>query len=281
MSDGKVKAGKPGKSSNNNENSSGRPVIIGATMEKSTVTNVELPKFTLKNSTRSYADSVAPAHWFHTKSVFIRETLVPCEPRTVLLANDASVVAKHTGDMLIPLQNADPRLHRVLFVSDMRYNLVSVSKLAGKCIYSKYRVDDFQLTLKTNGFGLGMGHQDQDTGLYVLATPTAIPLHTLTATSKDAELWHLRLAHINECGITTVHKHADSVPSSAAWVMCVEHAVLVRLTDYRSPGSLNVQTMWERQSTRTSLAHFRCLSSTGSGMCRRSWKTTHGACLLV
>lgn len=88
--DGKAKSGRRCKASNSNGDSSGRPIIVGATMAESTMNNAERTNSTPPDDTRSYADNAATAHWFQISSVFIPETpsrvsLAQCCWRTMRL----------------------------------------------------------------------------------------------------------------------------------------------------------------------------------------------------
>lgn len=82
--------------------------------------HIEFTSITRPGDPSSYADSAATIHCLHTKSLFVPGTLQPCEPRTVLLANKASVLENQTVDVLILFQNSIICLHRMLYVPHMR-----------------------------------------------------------------------------------------------------------------------------------------------------------------
>lgn len=81
--------------------------IAGAAVQKVDKTSISPPK-----DHRSYADSGAICHFFHCDSDFVAGSLVPCEERTVMLADKTSVTATHVGEVILPFYNADVRLKR-------------------------------------------------------------------------------------------------------------------------------------------------------------------------
>lgn len=184
---------------------SGKVEIAGATVEKTTISP--------PNNRRSYSDSGATAHCYHDESAFIPGSLKACEPRTIMLADETSVVTKQCGDVLMPFEFANVRLTEVLHVPSLGFNLVSVGRLADKGISSHFRRHDVQLTFETKSFLLGAGHRDPATGLYMLPEPVPSTECTLSVTEeKHPELWHRRLAHIHSRALPKLHEHVDGVP---------------------------------------------------------------------
>ena len=106
---------------------------------------------------RSYADSGATCHCFHSRSVFVQGSFTPCEARTVMLADKTSVTSTHTGEVVLPFEHANIRLQNVLYIPNLGYNLVSTGKLADNGIQSLFRRFDVRLSLQTNSFFIGLG----------------------------------------------------------------------------------------------------------------------------
>ena len=180
--------------------------IAGAMVEKTTIS----PPCDL----RSYADSGATVHCFHSDLAFVPGSLEPCETRTVMLADKRSVNSNQCGDVIIPFQNANIRLKGALLVPNLGYNLVSTGRLADNGIESHFRRRDVQLSLEESRFVVGCGERDEETGMYMLPEPISqsVPATAMVASTSESELWHRRLAHINSRDLVDVHKHADGVP---------------------------------------------------------------------
>ena len=117
---------------------------------------------------RTYADSAATSHCFHSPLSFVTASLRKCPTRTVLLANNEKVKVKSWGDVRIEFDDAIIRLKKVLYVPKLGYNLVSTGKLADNGIESEFRRHDLKLKLEGSGKTIGNGSRDQKTGLYVL-----------------------------------------------------------------------------------------------------------------
>eukprot|EP00171_Calliarthron_tuberculosum_P008425 IDg8425t1 len=183
----------------------GKLEIVGATVEKASISP--------PNDRRSYADSGATVHCFYNEFAFIAGSLKPCTPRTIMLADATPVVANKSGDVLVPLQNANIRLKEALYVPSLGFNLISVGRLSDNGIESHFRRHDMQLSLECSGFMLGTGQRDSKNGLYMLPEPDLSVECTLSLTErKDLELWHRRLAHINSRDLSLLHEHVDGVP---------------------------------------------------------------------
>lgn len=149
----------PKSSTRKTRKSAGKVEIAGTIIEETTVNP--------PSDHRSYADSGATAHCFHDASSFIQGTLRSCTPRTIILADGTSVAATQCGDVLMPFESANIRLSDVLYVPSMSFNLVSVGRLSDKGIESHFRRHDLQLTLETDGFIIGSGQRDLNSGLYM------------------------------------------------------------------------------------------------------------------
>lgn len=117
----------------------GKMEIAGAAVEKTTITPA--------NDMRSYADSGATVHCFHSKSAFVPGSLQKCGARTVMLANKTSVESEYYGNVILPFENANVRLQRALYVPNLGYNLVSSGILADNGIETHFRREDVQIVL--------------------------------------------------------------------------------------------------------------------------------------
>jgi len=186
---------------------SGKVEFAGASVEKTTI----VPP----NDLRSYADSGATVHCFHSEAAFVPGSLELCETRTVLLADKTSVTATQCGEVIMPFENAVLRLKGALFLPSLGYNLVSTGRLADNGIFSFFRRSDVRLSSESDGFVLGTGLRDPETRMYMLPEPQSQSSSERALAVSDpaeTELWHRRLAHINARDLTTVHQHADGVP---------------------------------------------------------------------
>ena len=198
---------KTGASSTGNRKDKGKVEIVGATVEKTTLS----PPHDL----RSYADSGATVHCFHSEIAFVPGSLESCDERTIFLADKTCVKSNYCGDVLLPFQNANVRLKRALYIPNLGYNLVSTGRLADNGIESHFRRDDVQLVLQQDEFVIGHGYRDTETGMYMLPEPLThhtAEVVTVSSANESTELWHRRLGHINSRDLSTLHKHVEGVP---------------------------------------------------------------------
>ena len=202
--------GKMVSSNDNNLKDSGskkhKVELAGAVVEKTTI---DPPK-----DFRTYADSGATIHCFFNRDAFVPGTLTSCSERSVEFADKTSANANLWGQVLIAFDQVDIRLHNVLYVPSMAYNLVSIGRLADNGIESLFRREDVLLKLETNNITVGRGIRDPDSKLYVFANDIAVNVLKVSdvINSSDTMLWHQRLAHINMQDLSLVHKHVDGVP---------------------------------------------------------------------
>lgn len=155
---------------------SGKVEIAGATVEKTTISPPA--------DHRSYADSGATAHCFHSKFAFVHGSTKLCPRVTVLLANKSSVEAAQCGGVIIPSENANMRLTRVLFIAILGYNLVSTGNLADKRIESHFGCTDIKRILEEKGFFVGSGTRDPNSTMYMVP-PDGVPTILRTANVSD------------------------------------------------------------------------------------------------
>lgn len=112
--------------------------------------------------------------------------------------------------MILPFENANVRLKRVLFLPSLRYNIVSIGSLADKGIESHFGRAEVKLILKENGFFIGSGNRDSISTMYMLPHPIfqqASEMAMSLSECKTAQLCHRRLAHINPRDPLKLHKH--------------------------------------------------------------------------
>jgi hypothetical protein len=141
--------------------SKGRKVeIAGATVDR---TSVNAPK-----DLSSYIDSGDTAHVFHNPRMFMPGSLAVCESRTISLADKSEVHATHSGEVVLPFENANIRLTGVYFVPDLGFNLVSVGRLADKGITTSLNKLCVTLHVAQSGFNIGNGTRDDSTPVYTV-----------------------------------------------------------------------------------------------------------------
>ena len=160
---------------------------------------------------RTYYDSGATSHVFHSEDAFIPGSLHECDPRTVLLADKSFVKASRCGEVILPFEHVSIRLRSALLIPGLEYNLVSVGCLADNGIESIFREKDVILRHITGNPSIGYGTRDDGTRLYSLPSPNYATLTMLTA-ENETSLLHRRFAHINMDDVCNVHKHANGIP---------------------------------------------------------------------
>ena len=206
------KSSKKSSQGGRSKGSCSKPELIGMVQcsydKKMERTTINPPK-----DDRTYHDSGATSHVYHTEDAFVPGSITECEPRTVLLADKSSIIASKQGEVILPFQNANIRLKCVLFIPGLGYNLVSVGRLADNGITSLFESRHVQLKYKPSGMIIGQGVRDDTTKLYALPDPVKTAMHTIaTVKDSEAQLWHKRLAHMNAKDLCQVHKHAIGVP---------------------------------------------------------------------
>lgn len=206
---------KKGSTNDNNskdsaKNNKHKVELAGSVVEKMTI---DPPK-----DFRTYADSGATIHCFFNREAFVPGTLTSCSERTVEFADKTSANANLWGQVLISFDHVNIRLHNVLYVPSMAYNLVSTGRLADNGIESLFRRHDVLLQLESNNTVIGHGIRDLDSKLYVFSNEIAMNVLKVSdvTNSSDTTLWHQRLAHINMQDLSLVHKHVDGVPKLTA-----------------------------------------------------------------
>lgn len=170
----------------------------------------------VKSLNNTYADSGATTHMFHEEVCFVPGSLKSCSKRIIYLADRTSVTAKSYGEVLLTFEKSVLRLQDVLFVPALKYNLVSVGRLADKGIESQFTSSHLILMLQRNKSIIGTGSRDLSSGMYMLPSPALTNEFALKVNNENGKtltkLWHRRLAHLNLNDLVNVHKYADDVP---------------------------------------------------------------------
>lgn len=167
---------------------------------------------------RSYADSGATGHFFHSEYYFVPGSIQACEETTVISADKTPVSISKCGDVTLPFKNANICLKSTFLVTGLGYNLVSTGCLADNGIDSSFRRQGALLSLEKDDFYIGSGERDAETGLYAFpqpffqGKPNLAMLTSLSKSEAETQLWHQRLAHLNARDLLNVHKHASGVP---------------------------------------------------------------------
>jgi hypothetical protein len=76
----------------------------------------------------SYIDSGATSHVFFHPRAFVPGSLEACDTRMISLADKSEIRATHSGEVVLPFENANIRLTDVYFVPVLGFNLVSVGR---------------------------------------------------------------------------------------------------------------------------------------------------------
>lgn len=164
---------------------------------------------------RTYADSGATIHIFHSVRAFVPGSIKQCAEGCVTLADESSVNASSCGDVMLHFEEFIIQLQQVLFIPSMGYNFVSTGRLADKGVESLFRRKYILLMLESDGTIVGSGDRDLESKMYVLPFPYLNNSTALAVKNKgrcEIELWHPRLAHINLQDLKLVHKFLDGVP---------------------------------------------------------------------
>ena len=164
-----LKVGGAGSGATNGSRKKGKVDIISTIVEKTTISPPA--------DHRSYADSGATVHCFHTLEAFVPGSLKPCPRSTVLLANKSSVETNQCGEVILPFENANVRLRRVLYIPKLGYNLVSTGRLADNGIESHFCRTNVRLVLEENRFFVGSGDRNSKSRMYMLPEPMS---HSIT-----------------------------------------------------------------------------------------------------
>jgi hypothetical protein len=165
------------------------------------------------------ADSEASEHMTYHREWFTNFTPIPSGQRGVRVANGNLIWAEGIGDISIESQINGQwitgTLRRVLYVPELRRNLVSICQITEKnmaCIYKKDRCE-----IHTDG-GQGVlvmtGHKEGQLwriNIRVKMTKANIVATEIGGTGQSEDSltnWHHRLGHVNVDTITTMEKRA-------------------------------------------------------------------------
>lgn len=124
------------------------------------------------NDHRTYHDRGATFHVFHSERSFVLGSIVACEPRPVMLANQSVVTTSKRGKVICSFENASIRLQKVLYICSLGYNLVSVERLADNGIHSLFFSKNIELQHKHSELIIDYAFRDEDTMLYSFPAPT-------------------------------------------------------------------------------------------------------------
>lgn len=129
-----------------------RVKISGENKEKSTV----IPR----KDFRSYADSAATGHSFHSKLLFVPGSLRKCYQTTILLADKMSVTANKCGEVIFPFENANISLKNFFHIPGMGYYLVFTGVIADNGMESYFSRNFVNLEPEATGLNIGKGCRD-------------------------------------------------------------------------------------------------------------------------
>lgn len=232
----------------------GKPKVelAGSLVEKTTV---NAPK-----DYRTYADSGATTHCFFNERVFVPNSIVSCDDRTIEMADKSTVTSNKLGEVILFFKHVNIRLQKVLYVPSMGYNLVSTGRLADNGIESLFRRHDFVLQLESDATTIGQGDRDSSSGLYVFPNQNLdITLIMSEHNVSDTFLWHRRLAHINMQDLYNVHNHADGIPKLTRPKTLAVLAILEKHTSSHLAVISNQLLVLAKSSIPTSWASSKCL----------------------
>lgn len=163
----------------------------------------------------SYFDSGATAHCFHSKSAFVPGSIKACPSVTVFLASKSFLETTQWGKVILPFQNANVRLSRVLFIPSLGYDLVFTINLVVNGIESHSGRSNAKLVLEKNGLFDRNGYRDPAPKMYMFSQNTFhhhSRLAVLLTNFETALLWHRRLAQNNPRDLLNLHKYINVVP---------------------------------------------------------------------
>lgn len=129
--------------------------------------------------------------------------------------------------MILPSEDANSQLQNVHFTPELVYNLVSTGSPADNSIESHFRRSYVRLSLPNGTTFIGVGSRNLKSGMYACWNPMLHSAHEhcnlSQGTSKrdKTELWHTRLAHINESDLPSLHRHVCSIlPLTQTNIVC-------------------------------------------------------------
>ncbi|MCO5587852.1 hypothetical protein L7F22_041804 [Adiantum nelumboides] len=157
-----------------------------------------------------YFDSGASRHITSRKDLFCSLDAAPAGKK-VTCANNASYPINGVGKILITISDgSDLCLPDVLYVPEIKKNLLSVSSLAKDGLRVIFEDDRCIVRDRENGYSLIITGTLEN-GLFVLdpyeKQIQACIAETKTQAMQDAELWHARFGHVGYGSLMTLQRH--------------------------------------------------------------------------
>ena len=136
-----MKAAMSGHSGKNNTTADGSKASGGKGKQKIELAGSVVEKTTVNppKDFRTYADSCATIHCFFNESFFVPDSIVPCNDRTIEMSDKSRATSSLWGQVILPFKIFNIRLHKVLYVPSIGYNLVSTGRLADNGIETCFR----------------------------------------------------------------------------------------------------------------------------------------------
>ena len=160
----------------------------------------------VQSSKHWYIDSGCTSHMTHDRSLFITYLEVSSSPVDLGAGSWAEI--KGVGDIIVALQvhgkTRQCRIKNVKHVPELRYQLLSVRSMAKLGIRTIFDLDKVYLREKGNGKLLATGSSTNNLYALDIAKDSTPEDKALMA---NMELWHQRLAHINNETIKNISAH--------------------------------------------------------------------------
>lgn len=161
-------------------------------------------------------DTGATRHMSYTREAFVS---LQGLSGSITIADGNRLATKGVGDIEVLIEGRRTRIYDVLYVPDLRYNLLSVARLADReitCVFSKHSV-----TLRRKNELLATGKRYCNT--YILGDSRGVvrvASEATEATNSTSRLWHRRLGHPGNEKLLEASKALDGIPDLTAISEC-------------------------------------------------------------
>lgn len=142
-------------------------------------------------------DSGASDHMIGSRNLLSNIRILDCPVAVTVAETGRHMIAKEVGDLNVKLfvdGGEEPGvIHDVLHVPNLKYNLLSVSKIESLGGEVRFRSGKAEIFLKNQKVGVG----ERVGNLYWLTAQSTTSTTHIAKREQDAELWHRRLGHVS------------------------------------------------------------------------------------
>lgn len=156
------------------------------------------------NKLEFYLDSGATDHLINSRIHLKKEEMLSSPIRINVAKTGQACHAESKGniEVVLGIINIIAEIKDVLYIKDLRCNLLSVQKLANAGIKTIF--DEDRAILKKNGKIIAVANRENN--LYKIEFKVNEKCVNLMTNEMQAEIWHRRLGHISVSGLQTLAK---------------------------------------------------------------------------